>query len=157
MFIRTSYWHYVCVYLAANGKREDWERKKIRLIESKSKCRHLKKFSRKGTVRQVFICLRPPPLLGFCLGWSSNFLGSESGQIQSVKILRWPPTQLNTPPPHPLSATYCLYILFFDRGKGVGRRGEVNIERRLDGHWAIVHKAGSKIPTWLTVSPVYKP
>jgi hypothetical protein len=25
-----------------------------------------------------------PPLLGFCLGWSSNFVCSESGQIQSV-------------------------------------------------------------------------
>jgi hypothetical protein len=37
---------------------------------------------------QVFICLRPSPLLGFCLGWSSNFVGSESGQILSVKLLR---------------------------------------------------------------------
>jgi hypothetical protein len=36
-----------------------------------------KKFTYKGTLRQVFICLRPPPLLGFCLGWSSNFAGSE--------------------------------------------------------------------------------
>jgi hypothetical protein len=34
----------------------------------------------------VFICLRPPPLLCFCLGWSSSFVGSESGQIQSVKL-----------------------------------------------------------------------
>jgi hypothetical protein len=31
---------------------------------------------------------RPPPLLGFCLGRSSNFVGSESGQIQSVKLLQ---------------------------------------------------------------------
>jgi hypothetical protein len=30
----------------------------------------------------------PPPLLGFCLEWSSNFVGSESGQIQSVKLLQ---------------------------------------------------------------------
>jgi hypothetical protein len=36
----------------------------------------------------VFICLRPPPILGFCLGWSSNFVGSESGQKQSVKLLQ---------------------------------------------------------------------
>jgi hypothetical protein len=27
-------------------------------------------------------------LLGFCLGWSSNFVGSESGQIQSLKLLK---------------------------------------------------------------------
>ncbi len=29
-----------------------------------------KKLTCKGTLRQVFICLRPPPLLVFCLGWS---------------------------------------------------------------------------------------
>jgi hypothetical protein len=34
---------------------------------------------------QVFICLRLPPLLS--LGWCSNFVGSESGPIQSVKLL----------------------------------------------------------------------
>jgi hypothetical protein len=28
-------------------------------------------------MRQVFIGLRPPPLLGFCLGWCSNFVGSD--------------------------------------------------------------------------------
>ncbi len=27
-----------------------------------------------------------PLLLGFCLGWSSNFVGSESRQIESVKL-----------------------------------------------------------------------
>ncbi len=38
----------------------------------------------------MFICLRPPPLLvlGFCLEWSSNFIGSESGQTQSVRLLQ---------------------------------------------------------------------
>ncbi len=46
-----------------------------------------KKIACKGTLGQVFICLRPPPLLGFCLGWSSNSVGSESGQILSVKLL----------------------------------------------------------------------
>jgi hypothetical protein len=34
-------------------------RRKIRLIEGNAKCRHLKKFMCKGTLRQVFICLRP--------------------------------------------------------------------------------------------------
>jgi hypothetical protein len=47
-----------------------------------------KKLTCKGTVRQVFIWLRPPPLLGFCLGWSSNSVGSKSGQIQSVNLLQ---------------------------------------------------------------------
>jgi hypothetical protein len=32
---------------------------KIRLIEGNSKCRHLKKLTCEGTLRQVFICLRP--------------------------------------------------------------------------------------------------
>ncbi len=35
----------------------------------------------------------PPPLLGFCLGWCSSFVGSESGQIQSLKSWRiWSPS-----------------------------------------------------------------
>ncbi len=42
--------------------------RKIRLIESNAKCRYLKKLLCKGTLWQVFICLRPPPLLGFCFG-----------------------------------------------------------------------------------------
>jgi hypothetical protein len=49
----------------------------------------------KGTLYQVFFCLRHPPLLGFCLGWSSNFEGSESGQIQSVKLLQIMPNDKN--------------------------------------------------------------
>jgi hypothetical protein len=56
--------------------------------DTTAKCRHLIKLPCKGTLRQVFICLRPSPLLGFCLGWStSNSVGSESDQILSVKLL----------------------------------------------------------------------
>jgi hypothetical protein len=43
-----------------------------------------KKLTCKGTLRQVFICMR----LGFCLGCSSKLLGSESCQIQRVKLLQ---------------------------------------------------------------------
>ncbi len=39
--------------------REYRYRRKIRLIEGNAKCRHLKKFTCKGTLRQVFISLRP--------------------------------------------------------------------------------------------------
>ncbi len=35
------------------------KRRKIRFREGNAKCRHLKKTDRKGTLRQVFICLRP--------------------------------------------------------------------------------------------------
>ncbi len=90
----------------------------INYIDTKEKCRHLKKLTCKGTLRQVFICLRPPFLLGFCLGWSSNYVGSKSGQIYRVlnSCRLWSSTGLNTP--HPLPATHCLYVLYFDTGKG---------------------------------------
>ena len=34
-------------------------RRKTRLIEGNAKCRHLNKLNCKGTLRQVFFCLRP--------------------------------------------------------------------------------------------------
>jgi hypothetical protein len=39
---------------------------------------------RESTV-DLLIYLRPPPFLGL---WSRNFVGSESGQIQSVKLMQ---------------------------------------------------------------------
>jgi hypothetical protein len=76
----------------------------------------------------------------FCLGWCSNFVGSESGQKQSVKLTpaEYGLTSYNTtqqpPPPH--SHTLSLYtVLYVYFGKG-GRVGEVR-ER----------VGGSKIPT----------
>ncbi len=59
----------------------------INYIDTKAKC-HLKTLTCKGIMRQVFICLGPPTLIGLCLGWSSNFVGSESGHIESVKLLQ---------------------------------------------------------------------
>jgi hypothetical protein len=56
----------------------------INYIDTKAKCLHINKLTYKGTLLQVFICLMPPPLLCFCLAWPSNFVGSKSGQIQSV-------------------------------------------------------------------------
>jgi len=66
----------------------------------------------KGTLRQVFICLRPPPLL-------------------------WPH---NSP----------LHNYSHREGEGDKRWTQEKVRG------ATVHKAGSKIPTWLTVSHVYK-
>jgi hypothetical protein len=112
--------------------RTEWADRKVqdgirrRKLESNAKCRYLKELTCKGTLRQVFICLRPPPLLGFCQGWSSNFVGSESGQKQGDKLLQnmISNTTQHTPP-LPLPATHCLYIIYFDFGKGE-RGGEVN-------------------------------
>ncbi len=35
------------------------DRRKIRLLEGNANCRHVKKLTCKGTLRQVFICLTP--------------------------------------------------------------------------------------------------
>jgi hypothetical protein len=77
-------------------------RRKSRPIESNAKCLHLEKLTCKGIWRQVFICLKTPPFLGFFFGWCSNIVGSESGQKQRVNYRRlWSPSQINTPPPPP--------------------------------------------------------
>jgi hypothetical protein len=76
----------------------------------------------------MFICLRPPPLLFFCLGWSSNFVGSESGQIQSVKLLQDMVSKKTQHPPPPKPQTAFIYCNF-KRGKG---GGGVEPERRLE-------------------------
>ncbi len=103
-----------------------------------------KKLTFKGTLRQVFICLRPPPLLGLCLGWSCNFAGSESGQIQSVNSCwRWSPTGLNTPNPLPPHTVFIQYIVqYFDtgRGKGVGVEPERRLEWQQFTNIYIVHR-----------------
>jgi hypothetical protein len=53
-----------------------------------------------------------PPLLGFCLGWCSYFVGSESGQEQSIKLLKNMVSNTTQHPPP--------------------RKGEVN-QRKLEG------------------------
>jgi hypothetical protein len=66
----------------------------------------------------------------FCLGWCSNFLGYESGQKQSIKLLQNMVcnTKLNNPPTPP-TAAYCLNILctYFGKGGGAGEVRE-NVE-----------------------------
>jgi hypothetical protein len=91
-----------------------WERRKIKLVEDNAKCRHLKKLICKGTLRQVFNCLRP----------------------------RTP-----YPPLHTLKYT-CIQYSYSRR-----ERGDIITREKIKG--ATVHEGGSKIPTWLTVSPVY--
>jgi hypothetical protein len=49
-------------------------RRKIRLIEGNAECRHLKTLTCRGTLRQVFICLRPrtlcPPPITHCIQYT---------------------------------------------------------------------------------------
>jgi hypothetical protein len=70
--------------IAVGGFVYDFPHDLINFIDIKAKCRHLKNLTYKGTFRQVFIRLRPIQLLGFCLGWSIYFVGSECVQRQSV-------------------------------------------------------------------------
>ncbi len=55
------------------------KRRKIRLIEDKAKCRHVKKLTWKGTLRQVFICLRPRTPLIHCLRVYSLLIHTGKG------------------------------------------------------------------------------
>ncbi len=87
----------------------------------------------------------------FCLGWCSNFVGSESGQIVVNSWRIWSTKQLNTP--HPPTATRCLYILYiqyvhFGEGGGVGGGHR-------EGRGAIVHKSGRKYQhNWLYLDSI---
>ncbi len=69
-------------------------RRKLRLIEGNAKCRHLNKLICKGTLRQVFICLRP----------------------------RTPEAPIYPPPPQPLHTVYVhtVYSILIHTGKGGG-------------------------------------
>jgi hypothetical protein len=48
------------VALAARSKLDFSAYRLINYVDTKAKCRHIKKFTYKGTSRQVFICLRLP-------------------------------------------------------------------------------------------------
>jgi hypothetical protein len=77
----------------------------------------------KGTLRQVFIGR-------FLFGVVGNFVGSESGQIQSVKLLQNMVSNTTQHPPPPPSLYISMYILYFDFGKGGGGCGG---EQELEG------------------------
>jgi hypothetical protein len=84
----------------------------INYVDTRAKFRHLKKFTSKGTFAAgVYLSEAPfPPR--FCLGWSSNFVGSESGQIQSVKLLQNMVSNRTQHTPPPLSHTLSVYTVF---------------------------------------------
>ncbi len=84
-----------------------------------------------------------------CLGWCCNFVGSESGQKQSVKLLQnmvYNTIQHPPPPPPPSHTSYILYVF----------RGATVHKYTSFVHWGNSSQAGSKIPTIVNVSPVYK-
>jgi hypothetical protein len=86
------------------GGGGDQDRRQIKLIESNVKCRYLKKFTSKGTLRQVFYLSEP---------------------------LRPPAPPPMTPYP-PLTHCVRVYSILIYTGKG-GERGESLPESRLEG------------------------
>ncbi len=94
----------------------------------------------------------------FCLGWWSNFVGSESGQKQSLKLVQniWSTAQFNTPPhpPPPNNHTLSLEVEGGEVREKVERQQHTSIVPWSRG--ATVHKLGWKYQPWVNVSPVYK-
>jgi hypothetical protein len=115
----------------------------INYIDTKAKCRHLTKFTIKGTLRQVFFLSESPPLLGSL--WGGLALLKVRNQVTYNFCS---PTGLNTPTPSQPHPVCIICILYFDK-EWVGG-GELNRREGYSGN--IVNKAWSKIPTWLTVS-----
>jgi hypothetical protein len=86
----------------------------------------------------------PIPKCHFCLGWCSNFIGSETGQKQSVKQNM----VYNTTQHPPLTVTHCLFILYVYVGKGGGVREKVEGQKYTrivpSSMGTTVHKQGRK-------------
>ncbi len=102
-------------------------RRKIRLIDTNAiaKCCYVKKLTCVGTLRQMFICLRPPPLL-------DRFFWGGKAIVQVLNLVRnrvlnscriWSSTQLNSPPAPP-SHTLSVYTVLttLTMGEAVNQR-----------------------------------
>ncbi len=98
----------------------------INNIGNKTKCRHLRKFTWKGSLRPMFVCLRNPPLL-------------------------WPQT-----PCTPLHTVYVYTVYLFTQGKGGGemhhaerrleRQQFTKLGRKYQHDWMYLHLQSEK--TW---------
>jgi hypothetical protein len=85
----------------------------------------LLKINWKGALRQLFIFLRSPtyplPSLNFVFGWSNIFVDSESGPLQSVKVLQYV-NGLQPNPASPFPTTHSIHSIlctYNHRGKSV--------------------------------------
>ena len=93
----------------------------IKYVDAKgnAKCRHLKNWPVRGFAAVVYLS-EAPPLLGFCLGWSSNFVENASGQIKSVKLLQNMVSNRTQHPPPPPNHTLSVYSVLWHREGGRG-------------------------------------
>ncbi len=98
----------------------------INFKDTRAKCCHLKNWPVKGLCgRCLSVWGSLPPR--FLFGWFSNFVVTESGQIQSVKLLQNMVSNRTQHSPPPPSHTLSVYTVLRHRGGG----GRVEPERRL--------------------------
>ncbi len=114
----------------------------INYIDTRAKCRHLKKLTCKGTLRQGFIRVYRLGIQSVLLVFRPSFVNCCTSNLLSGSTL--PPS---------LHTVKVSTVYLFKQGRGGGGRESSTREK---GRRAPVHKAGSKLPTWLIVSPVYK-
>jgi hypothetical protein len=80
---------FVQAVLKFGRKRWNWLHRCVseeRLVEGNAKSLLLKSKMQKDFAAAVYL-FEAPPLLNFVLGSATSFVGSESGHIQSVKVL----------------------------------------------------------------------
>jgi hypothetical protein len=104
-----------------------------------------KKFNCKGTLWQVFFCLRPPPLIGFLFGEVRQCcrFWIESGHIQSVKLLHNMASNTIQHPPPPIHTLAVNTVLWLWEGVG-----EVNKRETLGFNPITVDSEGWQMKQW---------
>ena len=93
----------------------------INYIDTKAKCFHLIKLTTKGTLQLaagVYLSETSSTPIFLFRGGLAILYVLRYRVLNSCRI--WSPSGLNSNTPHPLLATHCLYILYFDAGKGGG-------------------------------------
>ncbi len=123
----------------------------INYIDTKAKCRHLKKWPVEGLCGRCYLSAVPSPPRIFVWGGLAIF----RFWIWSYKECSTPAEfglQQDSTPPTPSQPKHCLYSVLW-HGEG-GGRGECWIREKVRG--ATIQGRVGEIPTWLTVSSVYK-
>ncbi len=91
------------VHLIKRSFHHIWNRRQIRLIEGNAECHKNKRLTWKGTLRQMFICLRPripypPHTLYTCIQHTySHRKGEESSTREKVRGATAPKSGLTIP------------------------------------------------------------
>jgi hypothetical protein len=121
-------------------------RRKIRLIENTAKWRYLKSWPVKELCCSVYLSQAPSHPM-FLFGVVKQFVGFESGQKESVKLLQNMISNTNQQPPSPPPSSHTLYTVYWYMycSSTLGRvhAGGGEFERMLEGQYFIT-KLGRK-------------